>query len=134
MSNTSERDNMSLYAVRVAHILTIKCWNPHLANRVGVRDEAESSLLFCYTGMVCSHVVSCLSRNVCCASPLTPYYFLPDVLLGSLAGELKQKIEARTALVSVIGLGYVGLPLAVEKAKVGFKVLGVGQTPGGEGD
>ena len=57
---------------------------------------------------------------------LPPYHFLPEVLLGSLAGELKQKIEARTALVSVIGLGYVGLPLAVEKAKVGFKVLGVG--------
>ena len=31
-------------------------------------------------------------------------------------------------------LGYVGLPLAVEEAKVGFKVLGVEQTPGGEGD
>ena len=65
---------------------------------------------------------------------LPPYHFLPDVLLGSFAGELKQKIEARTALVSVIGLGYVGLPLAVEEAKVGFKVLGVEQTPGGEGD
>jgi UDP-N-acetyl-D-glucosamine dehydrogenase len=33
-------------------------------------------------------------------------------------------IEATTAKVGVIGLGYVGLPFAVEKAKVGFKVLG----------
>jgi hypothetical protein len=38
---------------------------------------------------------------------LPPYHFLPEVLLGSLAGELKQEIEARTALVSIIGLGYV---------------------------
>ncbi|BDU71216.1 nucleotide sugar dehydrogenase [Mesoterricola silvestris] len=40
------------------------------------------------------------------------------------AGELIRKIENRTALVGVVGLGYVGLPLAVEKAKVGFRVVG----------
>ena len=43
--------------------------------------------------------------------------------------ELIHKIEARTAVVGVIGLGYVGLPFAVEKAKVGFRVLGVEQNP-----
>ncbi len=37
---------------------------------------------------------------------------------------LKEKIEARTAVLGVLGLGYVGLPLAVEKAKAGFSVLG----------
>ena len=37
---------------------------------------------------------------------------------------LFQKINARTAIVGVIGLGYVGLPLAVEKAKAGFKTIG----------
>lgn len=37
---------------------------------------------------------------------------------------LKQKIIDRTARVGVIGLGYVGLPFAVEKAKVNFYVLG----------
>lgn len=37
---------------------------------------------------------------------------------------LKQKIQDKTALLGVIGLGYVGLPLAVEKAKAGFKVIG----------
>ncbi len=37
---------------------------------------------------------------------------------------LKEKILNRSALVGVIGLGYVGLPLAVEKAKAGFKVVG----------
>jgi len=37
---------------------------------------------------------------------------------------LKQKIESRKAKVGVIGLGYVGLPLAVEFAKAGFDVTG----------
>lgn len=34
------------------------------------------------------------------------------------------KIEKKQAVVGVVGLGYVGLPLAVEKAKAGFKVIG----------
>lgn len=38
--------------------------------------------------------------------------------------ELLRKIEARTLVAGVIGLGYVGLPLAVEKAKAGFKTIG----------
>jgi len=38
--------------------------------------------------------------------------------------ELQQKIETHTAQVGVIGMGYVGLPLAVRAAGVGFPVLG----------
>lgn len=37
---------------------------------------------------------------------------------------LLDKIIDKTAKIGVIGLGYVGLPLAVEKAKAGYKVLG----------
>ena len=37
---------------------------------------------------------------------------------------LKDKIRDRKARVGVIGLGYVGLPLAVEFAKKGFDVTG----------
>ncbi|OAA26584.1 UDP-N-acetyl-D-glucosamine dehydrogenase [Kosmotoga arenicorallina S304] len=37
---------------------------------------------------------------------------------------IKEKILNREAVIGVIGLGYVGLPLAVEKAKAGFKVIG----------
>ena len=40
------------------------------------------------------------------------------------ATELMEKFKDRTARVGVVGLGYVGLPFAVEKAKVGFRVLG----------
>ncbi|WP_094548911.1 nucleotide sugar dehydrogenase [Petroclostridium xylanilyticum] len=38
--------------------------------------------------------------------------------------QLLQKIKDRTAIVGVVGLGYVGLPLAVEKAKAGYKTIG----------
>ena len=38
--------------------------------------------------------------------------------------ELEKKIENRVIKVGVVGLGYVGLPLAVEKAKAGFKTIG----------
>jgi UDP-N-acetyl-D-glucosamine dehydrogenase len=38
--------------------------------------------------------------------------------------DLKEKISARKARIGVIGLGYVGLPLAVEFAKAGFQVTG----------
>lgn len=41
------------------------------------------------------------------------------------AQELKAKFKAHTAVVAVVGIGYVGLPLAVEKAKVGFPVIGL---------
>lgn len=37
---------------------------------------------------------------------------------------LLEKIHDKSAVVAVIGLGYVGLPLAVEKAKAGYKTVG----------
>ncbi len=38
--------------------------------------------------------------------------------------ELADRIEARDARIGVVGLGYVGLPLALEFAKAGFRVTG----------
>ena len=38
--------------------------------------------------------------------------------------KLLKKIEDKTIRVGVVGLGYVGLPLAVEKAKAGFETVG----------
>ena len=38
--------------------------------------------------------------------------------------KLLEKLENRNACIGVVGLGYVGLPLALEFAKVGFKVIG----------
>lgn len=41
-----------------------------------------------------------------------------------MKGKLLEKIKNREIVVGVVGLGYVGLPLAVEKAKAGFKTIG----------
>jgi UDP-N-acetyl-D-glucosamine dehydrogenase len=43
---------------------------------------------------------------------------------------LRQRIEDRTALIGVIGLGYVGLPLAITAAARGGKVVGFDVDPG----
>ncbi len=42
----------------------------------------------------------------------------------TLRENLLEKIRTRTMVVGVVGLGYVGLPLAVEKAKAGYKTIG----------
>ena len=42
----------------------------------------------------------------------------------SMKETLLSKIDNREIVVGVVGLGYVGLPLAVEKAKAGFKTIG----------
>jgi len=42
-----------------------------------------------------------------------------------MANNLKNKILKKQAKIAVIGLGYVGLPLAVNFAKAGFKVFGL---------
>jgi UDP-N-acetyl-D-glucosamine dehydrogenase len=39
--------------------------------------------------------------------------------------DLRKKIESKTAHVGIVGLGYVGLPLAVEFAAAGFTVTGI---------
>src|SRR6202142_4554276 len=44
---------------------------------------------------------------------------------ATIAEILEEKIKLRTARVGIVGLGYVGLPLAVEFAKAGFSVTGI---------
>jgi UDP-N-acetyl-D-glucosamine dehydrogenase len=39
--------------------------------------------------------------------------------------ELKERIQNKQARIAIIGLGYVGLPLAVEFAKAGYQVTGI---------
>jgi UDP-N-acetyl-D-glucosamine dehydrogenase len=46
----------------------------------------------------------------------------------SAARLLGEKIRTRQAKVGIVGLGYVGLPLAVEFAKAGFEVTGIDLT------
>src|SRR3954464_6559386 len=41
------------------------------------------------------------------------------------AEALFQRLSTRTAITGVVGLGYVGLPLAVEFGRAGFSVVGI---------
>lgn len=54
-------------------------------------------------------------------TPLFDNRMVKPPLVSGLLG----RIRDRTAKVGVVGLGYVGLPFAVEKAKVGFDVHGI---------
>src|SRR6185295_12465414 len=45
--------------------------------------------------------------------------------MSVLAASLLEKIESRRARTGVVGLGYVGLPLAVELARAGFHATGI---------
>jgi len=48
-----------------------------------------------------------------------------DLATPATAAILEEKIRTRRARVGIVGLGYVGLPLAVEFAKAGFTVTGI---------
>src|SRR5476651_590353 len=45
--------------------------------------------------------------------------------IDATAQVLAEKIRSRRARVGVVGLGYVGLPLAVEFARAGFRTTGI---------
>ena len=50
--------------------------------------------------------------------------------LGDNAKGLQAKINGKTAVIGVVGLGYVGLPIALEYAKKDFQVIGVDVSQG----
>ena len=49
---------------------------------------------------------------------------MTTALAKSTADVLIAKAQDRSALIGIVGLGYVGLPLAMEFARAGFRVLG----------
>lgn len=53
-----------------------------------------------------------------------------QVGLGKIGANLKSKIDNKEAVIGVVGLGYVGLPIALEYAKKGFHVVGVDVSQG----
>lgn len=46
------------------------------------------------------------------------------VALGTLGTDLAAKVRSKQAVVGIVGLGYVGLPIALEFAKMDYDVLG----------
>jgi UDP-N-acetyl-D-glucosamine dehydrogenase len=65
--------------------------------------------------------------NLIPETPTEEHIFMPNtqVALESGAQSIEEKIRSRAARVGIIGLGYVGLPLAVEFAGAGFDVTGI---------
>src|SRR5687767_7439683 len=49
--------------------------------------------------------------------------------MSQIYDDLRDRIEKRTANVAVIGLGYVGLPMAIEFARAGYPVVGIDNDP-----
>lgn len=49
--------------------------------------------------------------------------------MSNVKTELMNKIQDKSAVVGIVGLGYVGLPLAVEFAKAGYKTIGFDVQP-----
>src|SRR5436190_11769057 len=45
--------------------------------------------------------------------------------MSVIADALREKLQTRRARTGIVGLGYVGLPLAVELAKAGFHATGI---------
>src|ERR1700675_186742 len=52
---------------------------------------------------------------------------VPEAEVTERVQRLLAKIQDHSAVVGIVGLGYVGLPFAVEKAKVGYHVIGIEQ-------
>jgi UDP-N-acetyl-D-glucosamine dehydrogenase len=52
-----------------------------------------------------------------------------EIATTATAQVLENKIRSRRARIGIVGLGYVGLPLAVEFAKAGFSVTGIDVNP-----
>jgi UDP-N-acetyl-D-glucosamine dehydrogenase len=49
--------------------------------------------------------------------------------MANFEQQLCEKAERRTAVIGIVGLGYVGLPLAAEMAEAGYTVLGFDVSP-----
>lgn len=44
--------------------------------------------------------------------------------MNNIKKNLKEKLESKSATIGIVGLGYVGLPLAIRYADIGYKVVG----------
>src|SRR5579871_6322975 len=67
------------------------------------------------------------NRTMPTAIPVRKWPFMLETPIATEATAkiLEEKIRTRRARVGIVGLGYVGLPLAVEFAKAGFSVTGI---------
>jgi UDP-N-acetyl-D-glucosamine dehydrogenase len=55
---------------------------------------------------------------------MTPTPDAPEPSFSPAATELARRLDDRSATIAVVGLGYVGLPLARAMHRAGYRVLG----------
>ncbi|OIQ12672.1 nucleotide sugar dehydrogenase [Neomoorella thermoacetica] len=60
---------------------------------------------------------------------MTAAPFITEAFQRAPKDSLLQKIKGKSAVVGVVGLGYVGLPLALEIARAGYRVIGIEENP-----
>jgi len=99
---------------------------------IGSRLAAESLALECLSSaeFIISRPFGPFIRSIVPGRHGTTLAYIEIVMtMSSLARELLATIQSRQARVGVVGLGYVGLPLAVEFARSGFAVTGIDLDP-----
>jgi UDP-N-acetyl-D-glucosamine dehydrogenase len=105
------------------------------AGAVVTKDVPDYALMAGNPARIIGYICQCgtrldfdLSGHAQCASCGIRYHndngIVSEELQPSLKEILLKKINNREITVAVVGLGYVGLPLAVEKAKAGYKTIG----------
>jgi UDP-N-acetyl-D-glucosamine dehydrogenase len=55
----------------------------------------------------------------------TPTHCKADLIPNKVKNKLIEKINNKTAVIGILGLGYVGLPLMIRYVEIGYKVLGI---------
>ncbi len=98
-----------------------------------LRDEVDSLSRYELPRAVynCAGMTVCISLDRRKLSAKADFSLISETIESSFnqqssaADELRERIANKKARVGVLGLGYVGLPLAVEFAHAGFEVVGI---------
>ena len=72
-----------------------------------------------------SHLPAQLGQVASLLTRTTEFVLSFEENITTIQETLQKKLEERSAKIVVLGLGYVGLPLAVVFAEAGFTVVGV---------
>src|ERR1051325_7511238 len=85
--------------------------------------------------LVCRARGRCMEAFVCCAKQYKGWskqqmsITTPNLIVTDPATYLKNRFQTQTAQIAIVGLGYVGLPMAIEFVHAGFSVVGIDIDP-----
>jgi len=87
-------------------------------------SDGQAQCPACSERYILSEESGVRSKKARSATPNSSPFTTKGGITLSTKDILLKKIQSREIIVAVVGLGYVGLPLAVEKAKAGYKTIG----------